>query len=322
MRFEQAFDPFRSIQAAWKLLKQTPLTVLIGGLLLGFLDSGHGGFGYGDNWSSHRGDWNLEQRFEDAVPWLVIFLPIMCCIGLVMFLASCWLQVGFARAIEIGLRTGRDEAGKVFEGAGRFVQMVIARFLGALICGATVLPLVAVGFALWFVERQHHVGGGALVLLGVLALVLWVPLFLYIVLGLVLVIPVIAYEEVRPTAGIARSWQLASGNRLRLLWFWLVMAIFSGIGCCACCIGAFLTVPMAQVMRFEAYLALKHGDQFPQWWIGNGRFPFDLSPHTGQPTGPRVDTPSAGDWGSSTQPATPQPQEPPPAPPPAFPPRV
>jgi hypothetical protein len=28
-------------------------------------------------------------------------------------------------------------------------------------------------------------------------------------------------------------------------------------------------------MRFEAYVALTKGEQYPQWWIGSGRFPFD-----------------------------------------------
>src|SRR4051812_33638703 len=278
MRFEQAFDPFRSIQAAWKLLKQAPLTVLFGGLLVWFFTGGGGGFGWREQWGSSRWPTDPHELFEQLKPMLFILLPILVCAGTVMFLFACWLQVGFARAIENTMRTGRDEVGKVFNGSSRFAQMVIARLLCSLIFVASVLPLVAVAIALWLVERASNLPLGAVLLIFGLAALLWLPFFFYVLLGLELVVPVIAYEDSSATGGIARAWRLASGHRLQLALFWIVMTIFGGIGCCACCIGLLLTAPMSQVMRFEAYLALTRGDEFAHWWVGSGRFPFDATP--------------------------------------------
>lgn len=312
MQFEQAFDPFRSIQASWKLLKKAPLTVLIGGLLLSFLDSGSGGYSNTVNWNARGGDQDLEAIWDQVRPMLLIMIPMMVCIGLVMFLFSCWLQVGFARGVKIGLRTGKDEVGTVFDGSGRFVQMVTARFLAAVMCVVGILPIAGAALALWLVHRQQDVDEGILVLLFGLAVLVWLPLYLYLLLGLVLVAPVVACEAISPTAGIARSWRLASGNRLRLLWFWIVLTVFSGIGCCACCIGALITMPMGQVMRFEAYLALMAGDEHSQWWIASGR----PAPDGLEPGLMSAGAPDPNAWGSPPPPpSAPPAPNPPPAPP-------
>jgi hypothetical protein len=321
MQFAQAFDPFRSIQAAWKLLKQTPLTVLIGGLLLAFLDSGGGGVGNTFNWNTNHADHQgFDEVWEQVRPWLLVLVPIAICVGLVMFVISSWLRVGFARAIELGLRTGKDDIGKVFDSAGRFGAMLLARLLCGLILFAAFIPLVCAGLALWFAEENLHLENGMLVMLGIAALLLWLPFYVYLALGLSLVSPVIALEDLGPTAGVARAWQLARGHRWPLLWFWIVTSIFSGLGVCACCIGALITMPMAQAMHVEAYVALKSGDQYPQWWIGSGIVPHD-TPSFG---GAEPSVPAPGAWGSPTQsPQAPgSPPRPPPPTAPPSPPRV
>jgi hypothetical protein len=96
------------------------------------------------------------------------------------------------------------------------------------------------------------------------------------------------------------------------------MIVVGGIGCCACCIGGLLTAPMSQVMRYEAYLALTRGDQFTEWWVGSGRFPFDAthvaaaSPATAWGSAPISPSAAVAPAEPSAPPAVP----PPPAPPP------
>ncbi|SRR5258706_3452662 len=299
MEFGQAFDPIRSLQSAWKLLKQAPVMVLIGGLLLAFLEGGGSAgaqfnFGKHDFGRAHNPREVLEQMFEDMKPWLVLLIPLMVCVGIAFFALSSWIEVGFARAIEHALRSGRDEIGKVFSGGDRFGAMLLARFLSALIQVATFLPVVVLAFAGIYFAR--HEGPNPVLILGSVAFgLLWLVFELYVSLGLCLVNAIVAFESCSPTEAIGRSWKLASGHRLQLFWFMLLQVFLALVSIlCTCCLGLFITVPLMQVMRFEAYVALTKGEQFPHWWIGSGKFPFD--------------EPKAEDFGS--------PQAPPPVPPP------
>jgi hypothetical protein len=93
--------------------------------------------------------------------------------------------------------------------------------------------------------------------LGLLAVSLaWLAGFFYVALGLLLVNPIVALEQRSATGSIARSWQLARANRMQLLWFALFQWGLTLAGACACCVGQFLTGPLALTMRFEAYVAL------------------------------------------------------------------
>jgi len=279
MPTSQAFDPIRSLKAAWKLLMQTPAIVLVGGLLLWFLESGASGIfqlnfrldGLQD--LRHVGE-NLQRTFDELRPLMLILVPLVACVGLAFFALSSWIEVGFGRAIESGLRTGRDEIGKLFSGGDRFGAMLLARIFTALIQIGVAIPMVALSLVLAFLASRG--GPEALWVLGMLAIgLVWTVVAVYVGLGLFLTKPIVALESCRPSEAIARSWKLASGNRIRLLWFVLLQILLSLAGICACCVGVLLSAPLTFTMRYEAYLALTRGEQFPQWWIGSGRFPFD-----------------------------------------------
>ncbi len=279
MQFSQAFDPIRSLKAAWKLLLQAPVTVLIGGLLLGFLEgNGGGGLNFFFRGNELRefpfSRTELERAFEAVRPWLLLLIPFVLCVGLALFALSSWIEVGFARAIESGLRTGRDEIGKVFSGGDRFGAMLLARFFCLLIHLALAIPMIAAAVVVVFLTRSAWPEVlGVLTALG-LSLI-WLLGTIYIGLGLYMVKAFVAFESCTPTEALSRSWKLARGNRLQLFWFVLLQILLGVAGICACCIGVFVTIPLTRAMRYEAYLALTRGEQFPQWWIGTGRFPFD-----------------------------------------------
>jgi hypothetical protein len=278
MEFHQALDPIRSLKAAWQLLKQAPLTLLVGGLLLAFLD-GSGGGGWNFIYRDHGLHFPsglreaLRQAFEDIRPWLVIVVPVGICVWVAFFALSSWIQVGFARAIESALRSGRDELGKVFSGGDRFGAMLLARFLCVVIQFALALPLLGVIAAVLLMD------GGSDVLAVLLPLgiaLLTIVISIYVGLGLYFVNPIVAFESCTPTEALQRSWTLARGNRLQLFWFALLQGLLVLASViCTCCIGLLLTLPLTQAMRFEAYVALTKGGEYPQWWIGSGRFPFD-----------------------------------------------
>src|SRR5262245_41966158 len=118
MSFAEAYDPFRSIAAAWRILARAPLPILVGGILLVLT----GGVRLG-------GTRVLEiHDFDFGVFALVhALLCLGCCVGLVLFLANCWLTIGFGNSVEEIARTGQGDVATVFEPKGRFVAMLLAR---------------------------------------------------------------------------------------------------------------------------------------------------------------------------------------------------
>lgn len=279
MPFSQAFDPIRSLKAAWRLLMQAPATVLVGGLLLWFLEGGAGGVARLSLRMQRLGNLReigeeIGRFFDDLRPMLLIAIPLAVCVALAFFALSSWIEVGFGRAVESGLRTGRDEVGKLFSGGERFGAMLLARILVALVQLGVAIPIVALGFGLAFVAGQGR--NDALGIAGIVLLSLvWTVAAVYVGLGLFLTKPILALETCAPTEALARSWKLVNGNRWRLFWFVLLQFLLSMAGLCACCVGTLLTAPLTITMRYEAYLALTRGGEFPQWWIGSGKFPFD-----------------------------------------------
>ena len=304
LRHGHAFDPTRSFEAACKLLKQAPGTVMVGGLLLFFLEGGgSGGFQGIYQFRHGMGADGREFRrlFEDVQPWLLLLVPLIACVGLAFFALSSWIQVGFARAVEHALRTGRDDVGMIFSGGDRLGPMLLARFLCVLVGIGTTLPIGAAVFALVMFSAHGNpplIVGFGCVLFGLL----WLIVAAYIGLGLLLVKPIVALEKCSPTEAIARSWQLSSGQRWRLLWFVIFQLFMAIAGICLCCVGTFITAPLIQVMRMEVYIALAKGDEYPHWWIGSSKFPFDGQPGEG--------------FGSPPSPLATPPSEPPPVPPP------
>jgi hypothetical protein len=280
MPFSQALDPIRSLKAAWKLLMQAPATVLVGGLLLWFLEGGATAISRmtfrmdGQQDLRHLGE-AMQHTFDELRPYLVILLPLVTCLWFGFFALSSWIEVGFGRAIESGLRTGRDEVGKLFSGGERFGAMLLARLLCALIQFGIGLPMFVL--AVVFIVFGRSAGGHELLLvLGLIAMgLVWTILAVYVGLGLFLTKPIVALESCRPSEALARSWKLASGNRLQLFLFVVLQFLLTMAGLCACCVGVLLSSPLVITMRYEAYLALTRGEQFPQWWIGSGKFPFE-----------------------------------------------
>jgi hypothetical protein len=277
MPFSQAFDPIRSFQAAWKLLKQAPLSVLVGTLLpifvqfvlaiglelLVFLPLG------------------MSQALQRGrpEPWvLVLLVALGMGFGLVMTAFSCWIDAGFGRAVEQALRTGQDRTALVFSGAGRLGTLFLARLLCGLIgfaCAlAAMLPMLLL-MMVFMVLMQTDLPVALKLVAGVGIGLLWLLASAYVMLGLSLVTAVVVYEDCGPTEAIARSWRLVRGNRWQLVVFFLFQFVMSLVGMLACGIGLFVAIPLAEVMRFEAYLALTQGREYPNWWIVTGKFPFD-----------------------------------------------
>lgn len=268
MELAQAFDPLRSVRVAGTLFRRAPLTVFLGGLLPLVLQLAL----------------QLPLQFvlplpflfgsapRDVIAWRalpIVFLAALA-VGLACGALSCWIDVGIGRAIELALRNGNEEVRTIFRGADRFWTMVLARVLTTLAYLLLILPTVLAMLVLLVVlNLQIPYVFKALALLALWAGSLAAVLYLY--LGFSMVTAIIAFEKCSATEAIAKSWSLARGKRLQLLWFQVFLCLLSIAGTLACFIGLLVALPLMEVMRYEAYLALANGKQYPRWWVGGAQ---------------------------------------------------
>lgn len=269
MSFAHAYDPIRALQSGWRLIGRAPLPLLVGGVLLVFT----GGVRLGGTrvLEVHEVDFGVAALLQ----------ALLCCgfgFGLVAFLANCWLSIGFANAVEEAARTGNGDLATIFEPKGRMVSMVLARILVFLAQLAAAVPFAILGIGA-VVSIEELRWADELVGLGtVFGVLLYLPVFVYVCMGLALVAPAVALEGREPSDAVRRSWELARGNRLRLFVYFLVMTVVALIGFCLCCVGVFFTATLANVAQFESFLRATRGDETTGWWVERGDAPPPVPP--------------------------------------------
>jgi hypothetical protein len=99
--------------------------------------------------------------------------------------------------------------------------------------------------------------------------------YLYVILGVSMWRQAIAIEGLGPLQALRRSWELASGHRLRLALFWIVLSLVKFVGfwggllMCICGVvpGVVLSITLVQVAQFESYLALVRADDYARSWL-------------------------------------------------------
>jgi hypothetical protein len=283
MTFADAYDPIRALQSAWKLIGRAPAPLIVGGLLLAFFGDGP--------WAMFR----LEDHRSVDLLWFVLGVGLCC--GIAGLLLTSWLSVGLALSTEKALVHGSARFEDLFESKGRFFDMVLTRVLLWLIGVAMALPLVLLALFAAIGGEALDVPDGLIALAVFGAVVVWLPLFVYVTLGVSLAVQAVAIEGAKPTEALRRSWTIASGNRLRLLVYWLALWIFALIGLCFCCVGILFTDALTLIAANESYVQLVRG---------------------GQPASPPVmDAPPPPPPSEPYAPPAPPPVPPPPAEPPA-----
>ena len=146
------------------------------------------------------------------------------------------------------------------------MPMLLARFLKALVGACALLPIGVIAggpIVLGELLGQEELG----ILAGVLLGLLYVPIWIYILLGLVLVEAAVALEAKDPVQALQRSWQIASGNRIQLLLFWVVTYVVGFSGVCLCCVGVLFTGAWTSVALVESYARFALPAPEGGWWI-------------------------------------------------------
>ena len=254
---ERAFNPIRSLESSWRLLNQAPLPLWLGGLILALIEMLGGAEG---RVSSN------SQGGEAAAWWLLIaFFGLL--LWLVTSLASAFVGAGYFTTVREVMRTGGARFEDVFNPRGPWVRLFLARIVAGLLSLCAILPaaipptvalMLHAGLGL---EREWAVAVG---LLGVFA---YLPVFAYVVLGLLLVDYAVVLEGASIGDAISRSWQLSRGNRWQLLLFVLSSALIAIVGLLLCCVGLLPAVILINVMWCEAFVQLTEVGQGPgSWW--------------------------------------------------------
>lgn len=268
MSFSSAFDPVRALGESWRLVARAPVPLLLAGSGLVLLSADGVEERFERSQSLRIDGW--ESAFEHL--FATAFTAVACVVGILAFLAACFLTVTLARTVERTAHEGRAELSDVLSAGGRFVPMLVTQVLcglGLILLGAPLLLVVWVGVA----AAPH--GGDVFGAVALLLAVAWIPLFVYVYLGLRLAEPAIALEGLEPVAAIRRSWELVRGNRWRLLFYLLVTALFEWLGVFLCCVGVLLTGTMKRVAVNESYLRLvRSEEERAGWWLEN---PFDAA---------------------------------------------
>jgi hypothetical protein len=238
MHFRDAYDPFRALGGAWNLVARAPATLVVGTLLLFFLEA-----------------FSVSLSVDESGVLLPTLVSACCCFGLVFWLASCLLQIGLAGAVQAAARGERERFGILFEPRERFLALLLARVGKWLAWMVSSLPFgVMVGGPIALGEALDLEPLG--IVAGVLGGLLYLPLWAWLVLGLVLVEEAVAFEGRDPVAAFRRSFELARGHRLQLLAYTLVMLVLTLGGCCLCLIGVLVTGPWARLAWFESFQRL------------------------------------------------------------------
>lgn len=273
MHFQQAYDPFRALGASWGLFKRAPWVILLATVLFIVVDSTSGvGFQIQIDGNLHDADRALRRVLEELRSQAGLILGLNTCLGIPAWLFRCWLRLGFARTVRRLVSGGTADAAELFSGSTQWGAMLLGTLLRGLILIATLLPLALIVPAI--VVAMH--GGGApgkwIAVASIGAVVLYVPIFLYVLLGLVLAPMAVAFEGMQATEALSRSWELAKGRRWTLFLYYLVLNVVEVVGvilCCCCGLGL-IVFGITYTACFESYAQLVGAASAPPQPLGVG----------------------------------------------------
>jgi hypothetical protein len=259
MDVSEAFAPSRAIAHGIAALKREPLGLVLGGFLLGLSQIGSGLNG-GGNFSDMK---NLTPQEALAVASAMLAVGLVGMIlSLIGWIFRCWFVPGWLRFQRDIAIEGAGDVATMFRG-GAFGRMIGWTLLAGFVrFGTTLVALIPTfalgGFAL--ATENESTRGVLAIAAGIAALLIAVPVAIYVSLGLVLGQYAVGLEDAGAMDALERSWELARGNRLSLLLFAVVTALVNLLGLLMCCVGAFATTPIAEFAWTESFLLATRED--------------------------------------------------------------
>ena len=250
MTTAEALNPIRSLKATFEAMNlQTSLWG--GAILLLFVEqmAGVGGQFAGPV---------VEQFGEEAI----VFVLCGSCVAMVgVLVLAAWLQAGLFLNMRAVVKTGEPAPEGQFDHQGKFVPLLLTKLLVLLASCVLMIPGLVVIFVSVFLGVG--IGEGVNEVIGVLVMILGslvgYAVMILCIAGVLVSECAVILEELTPTEAIKRSWDLASGKRLRIVLFFFVNAIFSMLGLLLGCVGGLATGSIARLATVEAFLQLTGG---------------------------------------------------------------
>ncbi len=272
---------------------------------LGDLAGDDGGYnsGYDFDWDGGGSDWNyrlqiMAEQFGagdllqaagglpgglsglargELEPALLggILVGAVCLMGLMLIFAGvrAWVHVGYIRLHEEVIIEGDGSFGTLFGGGDRFVDMLLWKLLkmgiGFGVALASMLPggiVLGAGAAM---DSEPLIMGGV-----VLMMLIWLPVAIYVGLGMMLGEHVLVLENKGVMDTLGRAWSLADGNRVTIFVFAFMagLAQFAAaiVGLMMCCVGVIITSPgcraLVDVGWTESFLFHTRGEEEAAKW--------------------------------------------------------
>lgn len=272
MPFRDAFDPIRALKSAFQVISQSPAAIILGGFLLWICDVARAGIphpGFGQKRSAEDLE-NVKQVAHAAWDALsaaltgltLVWLTFALAFAIAAWLFRCVVFIGFAGSVEKTLERGSADTAGLFDARGRWASLALTQIVCGVLVFLSVLPGVAVA---GIVAALVAAGTDKPLLAGLLAaaiVLLYLPIVLYIGLGLSLAGHAVAIEDMRTNEAIVRSWLLVRGHRWSLLLFWIVMALIHVLCCCL----VFGPTMVTETAAIDGYLRLVKGAD-PSLWV-------------------------------------------------------
>ena len=284
MAFSDAFSPSRAIGAGWNGLKRSPVSLLLGSVIL------------------MASDFNCDfqdkmERGWESLWWLVgAAVVVGGFLGLLLFLLRVFVTPGYLQACARTVRGQIADPEVLFGSSNRFLDMLLWRLLHAgirlLTFAALAAPLVPFGIV-GIISGREEIGIALAVVSAFYAVAIAVPVFLYVDLGLYFGDYRVALEGSNALSALRESWNLAGGNRFWLLLYRVVTMFFQTLGLFLMVIGVVATRAIRDAGTVGAYLDFVHGPQ-----------PLPPAPGSGVPMTPPA-VPPVPPTASTTPPAVP-----------------
>lgn len=157
--------------------------------------------------------------------------------------------------VALDVMQGRPiELERAFEPLQRLPALLLQIFMMYLALGID----VGLHFLLWLALGGQSAWATALAItIGVWFALL--PLRVYVGLGIMFTTPIlIADPESTAISSFVKSWRIVAGHRLQAFGVSLACAFIVGAGILACCVGAFVSVPIATLLYTALFLALSN----------------------------------------------------------------
>ena len=276
LSFRDAFSVRRAIQHGWAAVERAPGALLLGATILLVTEGGGGPNNFDDEdsstpagssdpseafalWSAQLRELETTLQTTEGLILAGTMLGCGCALIALFWLLDSYIRPGYLQAHQHVLLGHQTAMKDLFSRSDQFVPMAIWTGLKALVMtgvsSLVLIPPVALTAAgLYYGEPIAIAAGLAVVMLAGL------PILTFVSLGLALGPHALVLEGLRPLEALERSWELASGNRLVLLRFFMLTGLLHMLSLVLCCPGLIFSRAVIDFGETEAFLLATRTD--------------------------------------------------------------